>query len=198
MYALSKLPFCRKSFLLKKKFIQFPFSATSNYLNLCTVSLRMMHWFLRCTKRNEFSVNFCQKLELWGKICFTWSYHKEFGLILYLKPVLTLYLKVVPGIDHLVRSLQACVIWLTAAQTGGQYLREDHTPKIGMKFSCQFIDERSVSSHKPKLLQRERRASSAPQSRENPQKLKLLVLRDIFLFNKGKFQIGKRNLEERS
>ena len=108
------------------------------------------------------------------------------------------HLKVMPGIDHLVRSLQACVIWLTAAQTGGQYLREDHTPKIGMKFSCQFIDERSVSSHKPKLLQRERRASSAPQSRENPQKLKLLVLRDIFLFNKGKFQIGKRNLEERS
>ena len=32
-----------------------------------------MHWFLRCTKRNEFSVNFCQKLEVWGNVCFTWS-----------------------------------------------------------------------------------------------------------------------------
>ena len=57
-------------------------------------------------------------------------------------------LKVFRTYDHLVRSLQPCVIWLTAAQTGGQYLREDHTPKIGMKFSCQFIDERSVSTRR--------------------------------------------------
>lgn len=57
-------------------------------------------------------------------------------------------LKLFRTYDHLVRSLQPCVIWLTAAQTGGQYLREDHTPKIGMKFSCQFIDERSVSTRR--------------------------------------------------
>ena len=58
------------------------------------------------------------------------------------------FLKLFRTYDHLVRSLQPCVIWLTAAQTGGQYLREDHTPKIGMKFSCQFIDERSVSTRR--------------------------------------------------